>query len=255
MFFYLSKIFWLIVQPANLMLLLLGVAGLLLWLVPRAGRVFTIGLVVCVFALGIAPIGVAMLKQLENKYPIPTLPGRVDGIIVLGGFGWAEGSEAHHQIQVGDGVERFLIFAELARKYPAAKLVFTAGSGNPLNQNAREADYIRQLWTDLGYDPARVIWERDSRNTYENAVASKALAHPQPGENWVLITSARHMPRAVAIFEKQNWKVIPYPVDYITVDNSLIDREFNFSTNLWFLNLGLKENIGLWIYQKTGKAD
>jgi uncharacterized SAM-binding protein YcdF (DUF218 family) len=143
----------------------------------------------------------------------------------------------------------------LAHRYPHAKLVFTGGSGNPLMQDAREADYVKQLWIDIGLDPSRVIWERDSRNTYENAVASKALARPKPGENWVLITSAVHMPRAVAIFNKQNWKVIPYPVDYITTDTPIWQREFSVSQNLWLLSEALREVIGKLAYQMTGKAN
>lgn len=255
MFFILSKIFWTLAQPANLLVVLLAVAAVWLWCAPRAGRWFTTLLVACAVLIGSIPFGEPILRDIENTYPIPVLPERVDGVIVLAGFVWPESSASHHQIQMNDKSTRLFEFMVLAHKYPNAKLVFTGGSGNPLMQDAREADYVKQLWIDMGLDPARVIWERDSRNTYENAVNSKALAQPKPGENWVLITSAVHMPRAVAIFEKQGWKVIPYPVNFITTDTPMWQREFSVSGNLWLLSEAMKEVIGRWAYQVTGKAD
>lgn len=254
MFFELSKIFWTLAQPANLLFVLLAVAAALLWVRPRAGRILMTVIVVCAWLAAALPIGEYYLRQIENTYPKPTLPEHVDGIILLGGFIWAEGSDIHGQIQVSDKADRFFAFATLAQKYPDAKLLFTGGSGNPRRQDVREADLVRQLWIDLGYDPARVIWERDSRNTYENAVFSKKLAQPQPGEKWVLVTSALHMPRSVAIFEKQDWQVIPYPVDYITTDGSLWRYEFSVTDNLWRLAAALKEIIGKIAYQATGRA-
>jgi uncharacterized SAM-binding protein YcdF (DUF218 family) len=255
MFFILSKIFWTLAQPANLLIFLLVVAAVWLWRAPRSGRWFVTVLVTCAVLASTLPVGEYMLRKIENTYSIPVLPQRVDGVIMLAGLVWTEGSASHHQVQLNEKATRLTQFMVLAHKYPHAKLVFTGGSGNPMMQDAREADYIKQLWTDMGMDPSRVIWERDSRNTYENVVASKALAQPKPGENWVLITSAVHMPRAVAIFEKQNWKVIPYPVDFITIDTPIWQREFNASSNIWLLSEAMKETIGLAAYRATGKAD
>ena len=56
--------------------------------------------------------------------------------------------------------------------------------------------------------------ERQSRNTYENAVFSKAMIAPKPGERWLLVTSAYHMPRSVGLFRKAGFPVEPYPVDW-----------------------------------------
>lgn len=242
-------------QPANLLVLLLSIAVVTLWRWPRTGRIFITVLVAGAVLIGTLPIGEYFLRSIENKYPIPVLPARVDGIIVLGGFVWTEGSVAHHQIQMNEKAERLTTFITLAHKYPNAKLVFSGGSGNPMMQDSREADWVKQLWADMGLNPARVVWERDSRNTYENAVDSKALVRPKPGENWVLVTSAVHMPRAIAIFERQGWHVIPYPCDYITADTPLWQHEFSVSQNLWLLTEALKEMIGTAVYRATGRAD
>jgi len=254
-FFILSKIFWTLAQPANLLLVLLVIAAVMLWRWPRAGRVFTIVLVIGAVLVGTLPIGDYLLRDIEKTYSAPALPARVNGVIVLGGFVSADGSIAHHKIQMNYKAERLIEFITLAHKYPHAKLVFSGGSGNPMVQDSREADWVRRAWADMGLDPSRVIWERESRNTFENAVNSKALAHPQPGENWVLVTSATHMPRAVAIFAHQGWHVIPDPVDFITINTPFWQREFSLSENLWLLTEALKEIIGKVAYQASGKAD
>lgn len=254
MFFELSKILWTLAQPVNLLFIFLAIATLLLWWRPPVGRVMITVLVVLAWIAAAFPIGDYYLREIENKYPVPALSERVDGIILLGGFTWPEGTEAHHQLQTDAKADRFLIFAQLAQKYPDAKLVFTGGSGNPLRQDVREADLVKELWINLGYDPARVMWERESRNTYENALFSKNLANPQPGENWVLVTSALHMPRSVAIFEKQDWKVIPYPADYVTNNQSIWRYEFSVMDNLWRLMAAMREILGMFVYQMTDRA-
>ncbi len=66
--------------------------------------------------------------------------------------------------------------------------------------------------------------ERASRNTFENAVLTKAMVKPKPGERWLLVTSAWHMPRSVGIFRQAGWPVIAYPTDFETrgTDRELI---------------------------------
>jgi len=69
----------------------------------------------------------------------------------------------------------------------------------------------------MGLDVSRILFERQSRNTFENATLTHALVRPRAGERWVLITSAMHMPRAIGAFRKAGWSPIPYPVDFQTV--------------------------------------
>ena len=105
-------------------------------------------------------------------------------------------------------------------------------------------------------DVGRVIFERESRNTYENVVNSKAMVHPAPGEVWLLVTSAFHMPRAVGIFRAQDWPVVAYPVDYQTgagPDDPAYSADF--LQNLGQSSLALKEWIGLLANQWLGHSD
>ena len=77
-----------------------------------------------------------------------------------------------------------------------------------------EAETAKPLLVTLGVAEARLILETKSRDTHENAAFTRDLVKPKPGEIWILVTSASHMPRAVGAFRKAGWTVLPYPVDY-----------------------------------------
>jgi uncharacterized SAM-binding protein YcdF (DUF218 family) len=146
-------------------------------------------------------------------------------------------------------------FIELARRYPQTRLVFTGGSGNPTYQEAREADLAEELFSNLGLDPERVVLERESRNTYENARNTNTLIEHGANETWLLVTSAFHMPRSFGVFCQQGWKMKPYPVDYRTLQGELLDVNLDFPGNLTDFNLALREWIGLLAYRLTGKTN
>jgi uncharacterized SAM-binding protein YcdF (DUF218 family) len=125
-----------------------------------------------------------------------------------------------------------------------------------ISNEAREADFAGAIFEGLGIDKSRLIMERDSRNTLENAVFSKALVVPKEGERWLLVTSASHMPRSVGLFRKAGFAVEPYPVDWRVGGRSDI---FNF-TNIAIDGLGrtdmaVREWMGLIAYRVTGKID
>ena len=78
---------------------------------------------------------------------------------------------------------------------------------------------------------------------YPNA---KAIVHPTPGEVWILVTSAFHMPRSVGLFRAQGWRVVPDPVDYRT--GFLAGKTpppLQFRWNLTLLSVALKEWFGM----------
>jgi len=258
MFFTLSKILWIVSQPGNILLILL-LFGVLLMGFRRwrtAGRRM-VGLVAVVgVVVAVAPIGVWMMAPLEDRFPIVSEPPPwVDGIIVLGGVVSPALTESRGQTSLGGAMERLMAFASLARRYPDAKLVFSGGSGSLRHQELKEARYADPVLRDLGLDAGRVMFEDQSRNTFENAVLSRKLADPKAGETWILITSAFHMPRAVGCFRAQGWTVLPYPVDYSTLVDQGFDLQFNFTGNLSRLGNGLHEWLGLAVYRLTGKTN
>ena len=99
------------------------------------------------------------------------------------------------------------------------------------------------------------MFESQSRNTYENAAYSFSLIKPQKKEKWVLITSAYHMPRAVGVFRKSGWEVIPYPVDYQTVGPQDYTVYYEGFLNVKDVRVGLHEWLGLFAYWVTDKTN
>ncbi len=256
MFFYASKVLWFLASPGNLVLLVLCAGVPLLWTRwRRAGRWLVSLAFVAAAAMAILPAGTALYVVLENRFPVVRqLPDRVDGIITLGGVVDQFVTQARGQVALGGAVERLIEFAALARRYPEARLVFTAGSGK-LRQDVKEADVLAPVLRDLGIDPARVILESRSRNTYENAVMTHALIAPRAGETWVLITSAFHMPRAVGCFRKAGWRVIPYPVDFNFRGDEHFTLSFNLARGMGLLGGALHEWLGLLFYRLSDKTD
>jgi uncharacterized SAM-binding protein YcdF (DUF218 family) len=179
----------------------------------------------------------------------------VDGILVLGGAIDPRLSQERLRAALGERAERLTEFLRLARAYPTAKLVYAGGSAAIPETERREADFAARLLTDLGVSRERLLLERNSRNTYENAAEAKRLVKPVSGETWILITSASHMPRAVGVFRAQRWAVLAYPVDFRTRPHSSFHPTFDLAGGLGALNAAAYEYIGLLTYWLRGRID
>jgi uncharacterized SAM-binding protein YcdF (DUF218 family) len=248
MSFVLSKIVWALLAPGTLLLIAVTLAFLLHRRHPRASRALNGLAVIVLAALALTPLSYWIDGPLERRFPPPVLAERVDGIIVLGGALDAIPARITGQPELNDAAERLTAFVELSRRYPQAKLVYTGGSGLVLHQDVSESDIAERLFAALGLPPERIVFERKSRNTWENAVFSQSLVHPQPGERWLLVTSAWHMPRAVGCFRRIGWNVTPYPVDHVGA-NANDWLGFNVDVQLRAVTLGMKEWIGLVSYR------
>ena len=147
--------------------------------------------------------------------------------------------------------ERMTEFVHLAKLYPAARQVFSGGSGSLNPASLSEAAVARLFFARQGLDTQRMLFEDRSRNTYENVLFSQALAKPKPGEVWLLVQSARDVPRAVGVFRKLGWPVIAVPVAYKTG----VSGVGSLTGNLDLLNRSVHEWLGLVAYRLTGKTD
>jgi uncharacterized SAM-binding protein YcdF (DUF218 family) len=205
---------------------------------------------------GLSPLGNALILPLEDRFP-PWNPshGAPDGIVVLGGAISPGVSEARNAIALDEAAERITATAELARRYPDARIIFSGGSGSLLEREGPEAPFaVRQLMA-LGVAHDRITAEEQSRNTIENAVFSRLIANPKPGERWLLVTSAYHMPRAVAAFRAAGFPIEPYPVDWHT--RGAADLLWPFPVFWWGLqrtDTAVHEWIGLVIYRITSRT-
>ncbi len=258
MFFVASKIFWFVAEPVSLAIIV-GVLGILLGFtrfVP-AGRALMTGAIVALAAGLLTPLGALLLRPLEERFPPPPadIPAPA-GIIVLGGAVDTEKSDARGQVFLTADAARMTTGVELARRYPTARLIFTGGSAGLLDEGPAEAIGARKLWLSLGVPAERVTFEAKSRNTWENGLFTRDLVKPKPGEMWLLVTSAWHMPRSVGIFRRLDFDVIPYPVAYRTLGD---ERDFLLPTSMIdkviMLDYSVREWVGLLAYRLAGKTN
>lgn len=254
MSFELSKIFWGLAKPSTLLLIAFLLGAFLLWRrgerARRNGRRLVTLATLWFLLIAAFPLEKLWLQTLETRFPQPALPARVDGIVVLGGALSYVDFQGEETPQINDsGGDRLAAFLALARRYPAAKLVFAGGSGSVRRPDLREADDAAAILATLGLDPGRLILERRSRNTWENALYARELAAPQPGETWIVITSAFHMARAIGCFRAAGWEgVVAYPVDYLTSDRAWLGFDVDPLYGLGALDIAAKEWIGLAAY-------
>ena len=253
--FVLSKVFWVIVAPGNLLVLML-VLGTVRLGGHRRRRGFRLVTTATVMLLAIAllPIGQWLAMPLESRFPTPDLPAHVDGIIVLGGAVQPAIARAHGHIALNDAAERLVEALTLARRYPDALVLVSGGDASLLPRDEpSEAASMRDLLVEQGIDRARILLEERSRNTIENATFSREVAQPRPDQVWLLVTSATHMPRAVGCFRHVGWPVVPYPVDYRTEASPR--PTFVLSEHLALVDVAVREWVGLVAYRILGHTD
>ena len=211
MFFELSKALNFFLVPSNIMVSL-GLAGIMLLAIgyARAGRCMLVASIVLIAAVGVLPIGSGLALPLEERFPRwDATRGPPTGIVVLGGgVIKSEISADRGDIVIGDTFR-----TDIRGRRASAPL---SGCACRVHGPKIEADFVVSLFEKLGVARDRVIVERASRNTAENAAFTKQLVMPKAGERWLLVTSAMHMPRAVGVFQKAGFAVDAYPVDYQT---------------------------------------
>jgi uncharacterized SAM-binding protein YcdF (DUF218 family) len=238
MIYYLSKAFWLIAAPTNALVLIGAIAAF--WVVRRTpngvawlAAVVACGLVVATFT----PIGLALTVPLEYRFATfspAESQAPVDGIILL----------------AGGGIDAIDAVLTLSKDHPKAQLIF---SGFKATDTIDE--YLLYMFVRLGGDRERIYIETRPRTTSEDAFYTAAVLKPKPGERWLLVTSALHMPRAVGCFRTAGFQVEPYPVEFRT-DRRHPFREFaSGSGALSHLDTAAKEWIGLVAYRLMGKTD
>lgn len=256
--FYISKMLWGLAQPATLLIVLIVVGAILLGTrYQRAGRRVVIAAAVLGVVGGFLPLSTWLILPLEDRFPRADLAGRpIDGIVVLGGAEDARVAAGRSTHALNMSAERMTEAAALARRYPKARIVFTGGSSKVFSEPAFEADAAGRILRDLGVDDAHLLLDRRARNTSENALFAKQLADPRPGERWLLVTSAWHMPRAMGLFRKAGFNVEAWPSDYRTAGPA--DAWLLFDSpaeGLRRLDFAVKEWLGLLLNRVSGRSD
>lgn len=256
--FYASKVFWFLIQPINLVLVLLVLSILMGWFGWRrlSGSALVLTLLILLLAAWTS-LGALMLNPLEERFSRPeTAPDNVAGIIVLGGGLEGAINLARGGYDINSGGDRYLEAAVLARRYPDAKIVVSGGTGTAVLEGEGDADTSVRLFTALGIPQSRLVLEPDSRNTYENVENIRKMIEPGPDETWLLVTSAFHMPRSVGLFRKVAFPVTPWPVDYRTSGREGVGfMRDNPTDALATTTMAIREWLGLIGYKFTGRID
>lgn len=257
MSFTISKIFWLIAEPTDLATILFLLAAILLWTRRRGiARIILTLMALTTAAVAVLPVADWLMDGLESRFPVPDLPPKLDGIILLGGFLDQDATRWRGEPTVNADATRLITFLALARRYPEAKLVFTGGSGILREGEPSEASVVRQILAAIGFDQARMIYEDRSRTTWENALFTKRMIDPQAGQRWLLVSSAYQLPRAVGCFRAVGWEgIIPYPTDFKGDQATLFTAGQPMRRYLAELSVALHEWIGLVAYRLHGRTD
>lgn len=255
MFFILSKTVAVIAFPSNFLvtLTIVGVA-LLVTRFHALGRRLLAAAVLVTAVLWLLPIGALLGVPLEMRFPSwAPAQGAPTGIIVLGGVISPPVSLAHGQIALNASAERLTSAVALARQYPDARIVFSGGNAQLIG-GSPEGPFALRFLERLGVARSRIVIEAQSRNTAENASYCKRLIAPKPGERWLLITSAMHMPRAVGVFRQIGFRVEPYPVDYQFAGRvDLLKLPGPIVGALAKTDNAAHEWLGLFVYWMTGR--
>ncbi len=203
--------------------------------------------------LGFNAVPDAMLRSLENRFPVPSLTQSNEylGVIVLGGAtGSASIYKSHGQVPLGEAAERMTLPIALMRKFQNFELIFSGGEGRVVPTGTTEAELAKIFYEEQGVDMKRVTLESKARTTRENATRVAALLGERCKQHWLLVTSAWHMPRSMAEFQAVGCNVTAYPVDFRTGEETSW-TEYSMAGSLMDWQTALHEYLGMVVYGVT----
>jgi uncharacterized SAM-binding protein YcdF (DUF218 family) len=254
--FVLSQLLSFALQPLFWVVLLMGVAWWNLRRKPRLARMALGSALAMLLFLGwLVPVE-AILRRIENIHPPMSAHAdlsRYAGIVVLGGA--LERSpmwKVPGRIALNDHAERMIVPVGLIQQYPTLKLLFTGGTVERGEGHFSESARAKIFFDTMHVPAARLIYEDQSRTTYENAIYSARLPGVDPQAPWLLLTTAAHMPRAFAAFQKAGWNVTPYPVDYKAADETDWDA-YSYVASIPKWHYAIHESLGYLMYWVSGR--
>ncbi|MFY7898651.1 MAG: YdcF family protein [Chitinophagaceae bacterium] len=194
-----------------------------------------------------------MLQWQQNKTELSTTK-TYDAAIVLGGFAAFDTNDSGY---FNAHADRFIQTLQLYHQKKIKKIIISGGTGTLFQKEPPEATFVRKEFLACGVPDSALIIESASRNTYENALFSKKIIDSLHIKlPIVVVTSAFHCRRTKPVFLKAGIPVVLHPCAYRVIDSE-IDFVDYFVPSLYVINewpLLIKEMLGLFTYQLTGKA-
>jgi len=254
--FYLSKILNFFINPLYILSLIVLIQLFVIFFVQSKKLVFFFSKLFLILFLffGYSPLSNFLLSEIEDyiqssKYPIQQLTG----VVVLGGsFGKGSESKERNEVFLNSSAERLTKALEIYKKNPRILILFSGFSNAIKPQGWSESDMAKKFFLDQGVKIDNLIFENQSRNTFENIKYSKDIITNYKG-TWGLITSANHMPRSFFAFKKQGLILEPINVDYKTGTSRMFWINFDISAGLTNWNIIFHELIGIIYYKATNK--
>ncbi len=260
--FMFKRIFSNLLFPVPLCLEILILGLFLLWFTrrQRAGKiVVTLGTVLLLLLSNYA-VTDTLLIPLEGKYPALLDPkssesltrdNKTSGtmIVMLGG-----GHASDPQLPVTDqltetALARLVEAVRIYKALPGSKLILSGGSGvDPVP----EAEVLAKVAPIMGVNPQDIILESESINTEDEARRLKPVLGK---EKFILVTSASHMPRSMAMFKKQGMNPLPAPAGHLVKGGEIPGWQFAFPSagDLYRAERAFYEYLGLawaWLWGK-----
>lgn len=253
--FYASKLLSFATQPLAWVLVLLTLGLLCMPWRRRMGMALSWAALAVLVLVGWQPLPDALLRELETQHPALAPSAnlqRYAGMVVLGGaLESAYVLQGNGQAALNGAAERMTVPVALMQKNPHLRLLFTGGEGELFGRGLTEADRARIFFESMGLPTQRMVFESASRTTHENAIFSAKLPGVNPARPWLLVTSAWHMPRAMATFQKAGWNVTPYAVDYRTGTHTPW-TQYSLAEGASKWKLALHEMLGILTYRWAG---
>lgn len=254
-FFILSKLIPLLLYPLPLFLLAIF---FLSWFLKKNPVRWIVRALVVVFWTVSTPWFADTASRVWEvpRKEVDELPAVSDVAVVLGGMSDPAISTDDH-LEWGRSAERLTEAVALWRQGRVKTLLITSGSGNPWNQDAKEALGLASWARSMGVPEGALVVESQSRNTLENAVLSLPLVEARGFQSFVLVTSAGHMRRSEAIFLKAGYASKGRTLVTWPVDTQIDSRRFPLAWvpdpgSLQTVQSHLKEAVGYWVYRLQG---
>ena len=262
MFIFLSKFLPLFVYPLGLSCVLL-----LLALISNNNQVrrraFIIAALLILWLSSTTGFSNLLARSLEWRYKPPEEIPSGEVIVLLGG-GTEPEAYPRSSVEINGAGDRVIYAARLYKEGKAPLILLSGGEITWMNDGSTTpAEDMAEILISMDVPPDALIVEDRSRNTYENSLYAKELLDERGISKILLVTSAMHMPRSVALFEAQGFEVMPLPVDFSVVENGsaenqngvLVTKILNIipnASNLALTTNALKEYLGSFIYQLQG---
>jgi uncharacterized SAM-binding protein YcdF (DUF218 family) len=254
--FYLSKILNFFINPLYILYSIILIQLSIIFFIQSKKLVilFSKFFLILFLFFGYSPLSNFLLSKIEDyiqpsKYPIQQLTG----VVVLGGsFGKGLESKERNEVFLNSSAERLTKVLEIYKKNPRILILFSGYSNEIKVQGWSESDMAKKFFLDQGVRIDNLMFENQSRNTFENIKYSKDIINNYKG-TWGLVTSAHHMPRSFFAFKKQGLILEPINVDYKTGTSRMFWINFDISSGLTNWNIIFHELIGITYYKVTNK--